>query len=116
MHLPVTYILEHYAFAYNHTWKSSLAPQKINFTFKIWISNKCYKLYTFSSEHQNENSVLKYRNNQMYHLHYKGQLLKGGWGLVMFQIAGEVLQTATERLVGRQIMSCSQFVLAPLPF
>lgn len=62
MHLPITYILKHLTFAYNHTWISSLGQKKSIIHFKSEYPIRCYKLYTFSSERQNKDSVLKYRN------------------------------------------------------
>lgn len=38
------------------------SPKKLIIHFKSGYPIRCYKLYTFSSEHQNEDSVLKYRD------------------------------------------------------
>lgn len=85
--------------------------------FKSGYPIKCYKLYTFSSEPHNEKNVLKYRNKISECIIYttiKGQLLRCGPGSSHIPDSWIVLQTATERLVGRQILSSIQCLLLSL--
>lgn len=84
--------------------------------FKSGYPIRCYKLYTSSSEHRNEDSGLKYRNKTTepitYTIKANNEDVDGGH----VPDSQKDLHAATERLAGRQITSSSQTAFAPLFF
>lgn len=84
--------------------------------FKSGYPIRCYKLYTSSSEHRNEDSGLKYGNKTTepitYTIKANNEDVDGGH----VPDSQKDLHAATERLAGRQITSSSQTAFAPLFF
>jgi len=72
-------------------WISSLLKKTPIIHSKSGDPVRCYKLYTFSSEHQNESNVLKYKTKLTERTAYtiKASDYEEHWDLVTFQTAGK---------------------------